>query len=744
MTTAALLPPDLVSLEDNSFFDHEESEANQSIERPAQPHPFDGMHFDSEDDQPDDDEVDEDQDEDYAEDDSFSLPPQASLHQQHDQPIPPPIPTHSRPPRLPAPKFHNPLPVANSAHRAANQSRAVILPTNHRQPQNKPRQARRVSPTNPPLIASSRPSNVRRAGAPSHRATLSVSSQGLGDAGDPSIPDPNEEGIIMISGAQAMHMTFLDFGANMYLIRKDLTDPLYPSFLEPPSKLTPLRCLCCKKVYNGPNARSMWRRHITQKHQFILGGKKGNGKGKKEVVDDENRFPGETAEEAILRRREQALQMKREWSRNRRLSNRAAQEENQAFAVPKMMARSVSFGSQPLNTDFLQHGVSFDQLNAEPLAQWQSSGSLVEMSRGGARAYGHPRNVTIPSASDVEDDDEDDEPLSNQLSIPIQTNELEPSPALDSPQAASFTPLPESGAASEDAQHGPQLVENEEPSKNARSELHQAHLFQHLGSEFEYDFVLGTSPVVAITQLPVLSQPKDQHLNGLPELSYSFTRPLLPGTPARIAPTRQLTDAERRNILSLESPRGIPFPRSKTSAGIVGGVDLTTRPTVSTPARPSGMMRSVTMPALALHSTPLASDTSLQSLMPETPGNGSVSYLDHMPPTPFRDILGGSWDWHMFESPVVKRKRSQTDEGPVSTKDSTTNVLSSTTLNTNIGGDMHVAIMEGDFFEKFFDLPKTPGKKGLGFSEAGGSENVAVLAEDGAEDGRKAKRARFI
>lgn len=91
----------------------------------------------------------------------------------------------------------------------------------------------------------------------------------------------------MISGAQAMHMTFLDFGPNMYLIRKDLTDPLYPSFLEPPSKLTPLRCLCCKKVYNGPNARSMWRRHITQKHQFILGGKKGNGKGKKEVVDGE-------------------------------------------------------------------------------------------------------------------------------------------------------------------------------------------------------------------------------------------------------------------------------------------------------------------------------------------------------------------------------------------------------------------------------------------------------------------------
>ncbi|KAG8938316.1 hypothetical protein FRC00_000311, partial [Tulasnella sp. 408] len=138
MTTAALLPPDLVSLEDNSFFDHEESEANQSIERTAQPHPFDGMHFDSEDDQPDDDEVDDDQDEDYGEDDSFLLPPQASLHLQHDQPIPPPIPTHSRPPRLPAPKFHNPLPVANSAHRAANQSRAVILPTNHRQPQNKP------------------------------------------------------------------------------------------------------------------------------------------------------------------------------------------------------------------------------------------------------------------------------------------------------------------------------------------------------------------------------------------------------------------------------------------------------------------------------------------------------------------------------------------------------------------------------------------------------------------------------
>ncbi|KAG8924843.1 hypothetical protein FRC01_010980 [Tulasnella sp. 417] len=198
-----------------------------------------------------------------------------------------------------------------------------------------------------------------------------------------------------------------------------------------------------------------------------------------------------SAEEAIIRCHERALQMKREWSPNRRLFNRVPQEEAHAFAVPKMMAQSASFGSQTLN--------------AESLAQRQSSGSRVEMSSGG-----------------VEDDDEDEEPLSNQLSVPGQANELETSPAVDSPQIASFTPLPESGAALKDAQHEAQLVENEGRSKDARSDLNHTRLFQHLGSEFEYDFVLGTSPVVAITQLPVLSQPKDQHLNGLPELSQAL------------------------------------------------------------------------------------------------------------------------------------------------------------------------------------------------------------------------------
>ncbi|KIO25218.1 hypothetical protein M407DRAFT_25441 [Tulasnella calospora MUT 4182] len=172
-------------------------------------------------------------------------------------------------------------------------------------------------------------------------------------------------------------------------------------------------------------------------------------------------------------------------------------------------------------------------------------------SRGGMRGFAHPRNLAILPWTDAgaDDDHEGEEPLSNQLSVPIQANEFEPFPGLHTPHTASFTPLPDSGATLEDYQHEPQLVENEEASEDTRSDLHHAYLFQHLGSDFEYDFVLGTSPVVAISQLPVLSQPKDQHLSGLPELSYSFTRPLgaLPGTPAPIPSTCQLTD-ERRNI----------------------------------------------------------------------------------------------------------------------------------------------------------------------------------------------------
>lgn len=249
--------------------------------------------FDSEDDPRDDDlleleeeeEDDDDQDADYVEE-GFQQRSTSSYT------IPPPIPTHSRPKGAPAPKLPPSIPVANAQHRGTVNTRAIFLPASNPAQKNRPRPARKVSVPTPPLIASSRPSNVRRAGQPSHRATLSIGSSHSAfggpngaDTGDPSIPDPNEEGIVFVSGAQAMNMVFLDFQPNMFLVRQDLTESLYPSFLEPPSKLTPLRCLICKKVYNGPNARSMWRRHITQKHGFTLGGKKGNGKGKKENMD---------------------------------------------------------------------------------------------------------------------------------------------------------------------------------------------------------------------------------------------------------------------------------------------------------------------------------------------------------------------------------------------------------------------------------------------------------------------------
>ncbi|KAG8979783.1 hypothetical protein FRB90_007963 [Tulasnella sp. 427] len=64
-------------------------------------------------------------------------------------------------------------------------------------------------------------------------------------------------------------MTYTEVPEGTYLLRTDFAEG-YPKQLEPPRKTTDMRCLFCKRHYSGPNARGMWRRHVTGKHDFVF------------------------------------------------------------------------------------------------------------------------------------------------------------------------------------------------------------------------------------------------------------------------------------------------------------------------------------------------------------------------------------------------------------------------------------------------------------------------------------------
>ncbi|KAG8896441.1 hypothetical protein FRB99_008889 [Tulasnella sp. 403] len=588
--------------------------------------------------------------------------------------VPPPIPTHSRPHHVSAPVLSGTIPVANTARPGA--SRAVILPANSHLPKNRPRVQRKQTTgiTFPPP---SRPSHARRPSGPSQLSALGSVTGGTADPHDPSLPDPTEEGIIMISGEQAMSMVFTDFQSHMFLVRKDLTESLYPSRLEPPSKLTPLRCLFCKKVYNGPNARSMWRRHITQKHGFVLGGKKGNGKGRRDVVlaeDDNN--PGENVGEASLHRKQVQLQTKREWARNRRSQDKLGetpQQPQQLFPYP---------ASADLQNTQTHHQLSQQDLpiqkRFEDIMYWPSSNPTLEMP------------PTLPLGGFID---------------------------------------------------------------------HTLVGLHHISSEYEFDFgftsnELSTSPVVAMaSSMPVLSQPQDQNLNSFPQVTDYFTQPLVnegvtgPGTPNKKADSTVLTpDAnaeKRRLILSLESPTSYPMLFSRTNSGLLSRApNLSASSSTSSASSISlvGVSQPDMLPSLSHSgssseddsSGPSSAESSFASLLHSTPGRPALNGLDFLP-TPLRVTGNGAW---VSDSPVLKRKREHSEGSAPGGRNE--QVLSSTAFNAN-GGDGHP--LDGDIFERWFDLPKTPGKFN-GHLSAGGSENIKIVNEE--EEKRPAKKTRPV
>ncbi|KAG8903396.1 Histone acetyltransferase complex subunit [Tulasnella sp. 403] len=73
----------------------------------------------------------------------------------------------------------------------------------------------------------------------------------------------------LIRAPDSLTITYSEVPEGAYLLRSDFGEP-YPKQLEPPRKTTEMRCLFCKRHYSGPNARGMWRRHVTGKHDFVF------------------------------------------------------------------------------------------------------------------------------------------------------------------------------------------------------------------------------------------------------------------------------------------------------------------------------------------------------------------------------------------------------------------------------------------------------------------------------------------
>ncbi|KDQ19952.1 hypothetical protein BOTBODRAFT_51315 [Botryobasidium botryosum FD-172 SS1] len=163
----------------------------------------------------------------------------------------------------------------------------------------------------------------------SHSPAESLTSMDhIDHASAPDLTDPN---VSIVSRDVASTMSYTDFTEGLYLDRHDY-DIEYPRNLDPPSGLFHLRCLFCKKQYSGRNARSMWRRHVSGKHDFELSGSKANGKARWNA--EENRPL--TAEEKRIR----MLASKRKYARKKREEKMKTDDDSGFFESPSLSSMS--------------------------------------------------------------------------------------------------------------------------------------------------------------------------------------------------------------------------------------------------------------------------------------------------------------------------------------------------------------------------------------------------------------------
>ncbi|CAE7087698.1 unnamed protein product [Rhizoctonia solani] len=169
------------------------------------------------------------------------------------------------------------------------------------------------------------------------RATVSAS-----DRTDPNtMPDRNDPNVVIIDDPAALRgMRYEDFESHMY-IGRDALGTEYPRNLEPGAGHERIRCLLCKCGYAGPNGRSMWRRHVSQKHVILLAGKRGTVPKKKEGIPDEAAVIN-----TYMEKRERTLASKKRYASKKRMDQRNDRLAAQGFDASKVAADESQPGSQ--------------------------------------------------------------------------------------------------------------------------------------------------------------------------------------------------------------------------------------------------------------------------------------------------------------------------------------------------------------------------------------------------------------
>ncbi|KAJ1301445.1 hypothetical protein OPQ81_008703 [Rhizoctonia solani] len=231
------------------------------------------------------------------------------------------------------------------------------------------------------------------------RASVSAS-----DRTDPNtMPDRNDPNIVIIDDPAALRgMRYEDFEPHMYIGREALGTE-YPRNLEPGAGHERIRCLLCKCGYAGPNGRSMWRRHVSQKHVILLAGKRGTVTKKKEGMPDEAAVIN-----TYMEKRERTLASKKRYASKKRMDQRNDRLASQGFDASKVAADESQPASQE-TADGEDGDDEIEEMEEEPQAMPlqdvppnSSEGTkpklrLKPLAKSGEAASG-PENALPPSS----------------------------------------------------------------------------------------------------------------------------------------------------------------------------------------------------------------------------------------------------------------------------------------------------------------------------------------------------------
>ncbi|QRV76565.1 ADP-ribose diphosphatase [Ceratobasidium sp. AG-Ba] len=182
-----------------------------------------------------------------------------------------PFPDPARP-HVDGPRGPSISPTSRPAFRLTKAT-AMPLATPTHTPTPNHRHTRAMLVVNPPTQSRSRasagqPMPSQSPAPPRHPQQLPSRPQRRTPTGRPCRPRA-----IIIHPPAAFQVSFADLQPGIFLDRADFGAE-YPPNLDPPQGLQAVRCLFCDKHYSGANARSLWRRHVMGKHDFIMKGQR--------------------------------------------------------------------------------------------------------------------------------------------------------------------------------------------------------------------------------------------------------------------------------------------------------------------------------------------------------------------------------------------------------------------------------------------------------------------------------------